>query len=64
MWKNRTISLYLNSLVDGKLVEDKLTFDSTTDKVRVLPGKPGFVMVIEYDSKEKTIVTRLERLRL
>ncbi|MGB3548626.1 MAG: DUF6770 family protein [Saprospiraceae bacterium] len=64
VWKNRTISLYLNSLIDGKLVEDKLTFDSRTDMVRVLPGKPGFVMVIEYDSKEKTIVTRLERLRL
>lgn len=64
VWKERKISLYLNTLLDGKLVEDKITFDAKTDKVIMLPGKEGFLMVIEYDKRDKTLTTRLERLRL
>ena len=49
---------------DGEFNKDKIPLGRPTGKdwVRVLPGKPGYVMLLEYSKKEKKLETRLERI--
>ena len=49
---------------DGQFSKDKIPLGKPRDKdwIRVLPGKPGYVMLLEYSKKEKTLESRLERI--
>ena len=49
---------------DGEFSRDKIPLGHPKDKdwVRVYPGKPGYVMLMEYSQKKKTLQSRLERL--
>lgn len=49
---------------DGEITEDKVYLDNPDKKisVRVLPGKLGYVMLLEYNKKEKSIKTHLEKI--
>ncbi|WP_055435123.1 DUF6770 family protein [Lacinutrix algicola] len=51
---------------DGKLSEDKIYLSESKGKVsyRVLPGKLGHVMLMEYNRKEKTLDIHLEKLNI
>jgi hypothetical protein len=62
--KDKELSLYVNTLLDGELSEDIITFDANSDSVRVLPAKSGYIMVIEYDGEAKKLNIHMERLRL
>lgn len=62
--KEKKLSLYVNTLLDGELSEEIITFDANSDSVRVLPAKSGYVMVMEYDGDAKKLNIHMERLRL
>ena len=47
---------------DGKITRDKINLKSKSSWMRILPGKPGFVMVMEYFKKEKRMDLRLEKI--
>lgn len=47
---------------DGKTTRDKINLKSKSSWMRILPGKPGFVMVMEYFRKEKRMDLRLEKI--
>lgn len=51
---------------DGELSEDKIYLNRSKGKVRyrVLPGKLGHVMLLEYNRKEKTLDIHLEKLNI
>ena len=51
---------------EGELVEDKIYLQESKGKVsfRVLPAKLGYVMILEYNKKEKTLDIHLEKLNL
>lgn len=51
---------------DGKLSEDKIYLSKSKGKIsyRVMPGKLGHVMILEYNKKEKTLDIHLEKLNI
>lgn len=59
--KNRTVfgGIVLN---EGEFSVDKIPVNNKGNRLIVMPAKPGFVMVAEYDRKSKTISLRLEKI--
>lgn len=51
---------------DGKLSEDKIYLKENKGRVsyRVLPGKLGHVMLVEYNKKKKSVDMHLEKLNI
>ena len=47
---------------DSKLTTDKVKFSSKATWHRVYPGKPGYVMIMEYFRKEKKLDFRMEKV--
>lgn len=62
--KNKHMSLLVNTLLDGELIEDRLEFEAASDWVIVLPAKEGYLAVIEYSTSQKSLDIHMERLRL
>lgn len=47
---------------DGKLTTDRINLKSSAKYVRVLPGKTGTVMIMEYYKKDKRLELRMEKI--
>jgi len=62
--KEKKLSLYVNSLADGEITTELISFGAASDRVITLPAKPGYIMVIEYDYDAKKLDIHLERLAL
>lgn len=62
--KEKKLSLYVNTLADGEINTELISFDAGSDRVVTLPAKPGYVMVVEYDYDAKQLDIHLERLSL
>ncbi|HLK30862.1 MAG TPA: DUF6770 family protein [Puia sp.] len=50
------------SYFNNKFTTDKINLSSKASKTKILPGKPGSVMVLEYFKKEKKLDMRLEKI--
>jgi len=50
------------SYYEGKITTDKINLKTKASSLRVLPAKPGSVLVIEYYKKEKKLDFRMEKL--
>jgi hypothetical protein len=50
--------------VDDDFVSDKIRLgkSSSANKIRILPAKAGYVNVIEYNSREKSVISHLEKI--
>jgi hypothetical protein len=60
-YKGRTFNTI--SYIDGKITTDKINLSSNKATwLRVFPAKPGFIMIMEYFKKDKTLDVRLEKL--
>lgn len=60
-FKGRTFNTI--SYIDGKVTTDKINLPSNKATwMRIFPAKPGFIMIMEYFKKAKTIDVRLEKL--
>lgn len=60
-YKGRTFNTI--SYADGKVTTDKINLASKKATwMRLFPAKPGFIMIMEYFKKAKTIDVRLEKL--
>ena len=60
--KNRTV---FGGIVfkDGEYSVDKIPFSTRgSERLQILPGKPGYVSITEYDRRSKTISVRLEKI--
>ncbi|WP_116126297.1 DUF6770 family protein [Lewinella sp. IMCC34183] len=62
--ETKRMSLYVNTLLDGELVQEKVEFAAGTDRVTVLPAKEGYIAVIEYDGDTRSLDVHMERLSL
>lgn len=47
---------------DNDFTTDKLSLQTEASSIRVLPGKPGYIVVSEYFKKEKKLDMRLEKI--
>jgi hypothetical protein len=47
---------------DGQVTTDKINLKTKASRLRVLPAKPGSVVLIEYFKKEKRLDLRMEKL--
>lgn len=47
---------------EGKITTDKINTKSESGRYRILPNKQGQVLIIEYNRKEKKIITHIEKL--
>lgn len=49
---------------DGEFISDKITLGSPNDNIRrnVIPGKPGYITIINYDRLEKKVEMHLEKI--
>jgi len=50
------------SYYDGKLTTDKINLKTDATRLRVLPAKPGSVLLMEYFKKDKRLDLRMEKL--
>jgi hypothetical protein len=48
--------------VDNQFSQDKISLETESSALRVLPAKPGYVLISEYFKKEKKIDLRLEKV--
>ena len=46
----------------AKFVNDKIQLSSKATHMKVLPAKPGFVLIMEYYRKQKKIDLRMEKI--
>lgn len=49
---------------EGKLSEDKIYLENDKSEYRVLPGKMGNVLLLEYNKKEKKLDLHLEKINI
>lgn len=49
---------------EGELSEDKIALKNRTKNFRVLPGKLGYILLLEYDRKNKEASMHLEKLNI
>jgi len=49
---------------DGELSQDKIYLKDGEKEFKVLPGKLGNVMLVEYNKKEKSINIHLEKINI
>ncbi len=52
-----TISYY-----DGKITNDKINLKTEATSIRIMPAKPGSVLLIEYFKKAKRLDMRMEKI--
>lgn len=50
------------SYYDGKISTDKINLKTDASSIRVLPAKPGAVLIMEYFKKDKRLDLRLEKI--
>ena len=50
------------SYYDGNITTDKVTLQSKANRLKVLPAKPGSVLIMEYFKKAKKLELRMEKL--
>jgi hypothetical protein len=50
------------SYYNGKFTTDKINLKSSASALKVLPGRTGSVVVLEYYKKDKRMEMRLEKL--
>lgn len=50
------------SYYDGKLTTDKINLKTDATRLKILPAKPGSVLLIEYFKKEKRLDLRMEKM--
>ena len=50
------------SYYNGKLTTDKINLKTDASSIRLMPGKPGTVMIMEYFRKDKKLDLRLEKI--
>jgi len=50
------------SYYDGKISTDKINLKTDASKLKILPAKPGSVLLMEYFKKDKRLDLRLEKL--
>ncbi len=50
------------SYFNGKLTVDKINLSTEATRIRVLPAKPGSVLLVEYFRKDKRLDLRMEKL--
>lgn len=50
------------SYTDGNFSKDKITLSSDATWMKILPGKPGAVLIMEYFKKQKKLDMRLEKV--
>ena len=60
----KKIGSYIGTIAydKGSFTVDKLPLQSSSTVYRVLPGKPGNVVILEYFRKEKRLDLRLEKI--
>ncbi|OAV44818.1 hypothetical protein A3850_010100 [Lewinella sp. 4G2] len=56
------LSIFVNLVKDGQIKQEKMSFSANTDFVRILPARPGYIAVAEYDKDTKSLNVRVERL--
>ncbi|MBA6155688.1 hypothetical protein H3Z83_04010 [Tenacibaculum sp. S7007] len=64
--KNSKSQLVFKTIIhsDGELSEDKVVLPTKRKYFRVLPGKLGHVLILEYDRKKKTTTLHIEKLNI
>lgn len=50
------------SYYEGKITSDKINLKTNASSLRVLPAKPGSILIIEYFKKDKKLDMRMEKL--
>lgn len=50
------------SYYDGKVTTDKINLKTNASRLRVLPAKPGSVLLLEYYKKDKRLDLRMEKV--
>ena len=50
------------SYFDGKITTDKINLKTDASQLRILPAKPGSVLLIEYFKKDKRLELRMEKV--
>ena len=58
----RGLSFNSISYYDGKITNDKIKLTTKATRLRVLPAKPGSVLLLEYYKKDKRIDFRMEKV--
>ena len=58
--KELVLNIVSYSSGESEPTKDKVTLKTEADAIRVLPAKPGHVLIMEYSRKKKTIEIRLE----
>jgi hypothetical protein len=58
----RGLSFNSISYYDGKITNDKIKLTTKATRLRVLPAKPGSVLLLEYYKKDKRVDLRMEKL--
>ncbi|MGN6401247.1 MAG: DUF6770 family protein [Flavisolibacter sp.] len=59
-YKGRTFNSI--SYYDGKITTDKIPLKTKASSLRLLPAKPGSVLIMEYFKKDKKLDLRMEKL--
>jgi hypothetical protein len=64
--KNTKSQLVFKTIIhsDGELSEDKIELPTKRKHFKVLPGKLGHVLILEYDKKKKTTTLHIEKLNI
>lgn len=47
---------------DGKITTDRINLKSSASSTKLLPGKPGSVLLLEYFKKDKRLEVRMEKI--
>jgi hypothetical protein len=50
------------SYYDGKITTDKINLKTNASSLRLMPAKPGSVLIMEYFRKDKRLDLRLEKI--
>jgi hypothetical protein len=50
------------SYYDGAITNDKINLKTSASSIRILPAKPGSVLLVEYFKKDKRLDLRLEKI--
>lgn len=50
------------SYADGKITNDRINLKTDASTIRLMPAKPGFVLLVEYFKKAKRLDMRMEKI--
>ncbi len=62
--KDKNWNLFINTIIDGKFNQEKIQISSKKDKYAIIPypAKDGYILLNEYNKKDKYNQIRLEKL--